>query len=220
MATLNSLAADAYTITNRPDLVAETLLSLRKAIRKYHGADTFKRDLAITRIDMTAQTPMMPNQYRWNLDLSLFAQLRRFKGVNYPTDLVPPYNQTPAPLVDWTLGSTRAREYHEVAPDNLFDSYGYERQNYFFVTGNTVTLKSGWYVDYLDFAYYQWPIVPTDPTATLASWIVNEYPDAVIEEASGAVFKMIGKDEEYQRFRDMFAENLAIIKATAVGETA
>lgn len=220
MATLASLADEVYTITNRPDLVAETLLSLRKAIRKFHGADTFKRDLAITRIDMTAQTPLDPNQYRWSLDLSLFPMLRRFKGVNYPTDLTLPINQLPAPLTDWTVGFNRAKEFHEIAPDNLFDSYGYERQNYFFITGNTVTIKSGWYIDYLDFAYYTWPAIPTNSTDTINSWIVNEYPDAVIEEAAGVVFKMIGKDEEFGRFQGLFLENLAIIKASAIGEVA
>ena len=105
MATLGTLAADVYTLTNRPDLVQETLLSLRKAIRKFHGADTFKQDLGKTRLDMSLQTPVQPNQYRWSIDLSTFSPLlRRFKGVNYPTDLSYPVNTTPAPLIDFTVG--------------------------------------------------------------------------------------------------------------------
>lgn len=217
MATLNSLAADVYTLTNRPDLTAETLISLRKAIRKFHAADTFKRDLGTVRLDITAMTPIAPNQYRWNIPLDTFPSFRRFKIVQYPLDLVLPANQTIAPLIDWPVGFQPTREYIEVAADNIFDSYGYEKPAYYFVTGDTVNLKSAWYIDRLDFTYYKWPVIPA-ADVTLNSWIVNTYPDAVVEEAAGAVFKMIGKDEEFARFQTLFAENLALIKASDIGE--
>ncbi len=217
MATLNSLAADVYTITNRPDLVSETLVSLKKAIRKFHGADTFKRDLATLRIDMTALTPIAPNQYRWNIPLDTFANFRRFKTIQYPTDLVLPVNQVPAPTIDWPGGFHPSRIYDEVAADNLFDRYGYEKPNCYFITGNSLNLKSGWYVDFLQFTWYQWPVIGLAADA-LTSWIVNTFPDSVVEEASGAVFKMIGKDNEFNRFSGLFADNLAIIKASDIGE--
>lgn len=217
MATLTSLAAEVYTLTNRPDLVAETLISLRKAIRKFHGADTFKRDLATVRLAITSFTPVAANQYRWNIPLDNFPNFRRFKTVQYPLDRVTPANQVAAPLVDWPGGFSPSREYCEVAVDNLFDSYGYEKSNYYFITGDTLNLKSGWYVDYLDFSYYKWPVIPAIGVA-LGSWIVNTYEDAIIEEAAGAVFKMIGKDEEFQRFQGLFLENLSIIKTTDLGE--
>lgn len=216
MATLNTLAAEVYTLTNRPDLVAETLSSLRKAIRKFHGADTFKRDLGTVRVNIAALTPIAPNQYRWNLPLDTFPNFRRFKVVQYPLDLILP-NNISSPLVDWPGGFSPSREYAEVAADNLFDSYGYERPNYYFITGDTLNLKSGWYVDYLDFTYYKWPVIPAVGD-TLGSWIVNTYPDAIVEEAAGAVFKMIGKDEEFARFQGMFNENLAIVKTGDIGE--
>jgi len=219
MSTLNTLAADVYTLTNRPDLVAETLISLRKAIRKFHGAETWKRDIATVRLDMTAEVPIQPDQYRWALDLiTKFPGLRRFKNVNYPADLQYPQSQIPAPLVDWSVGMCKDKEFKEVSADNIFDSYGLERINYYMINGNVVTVRSGWYVNFLDFIYYKWPDIPTDPTATLTSWIVNDYPDGIIEEAAGAVFKMIGKDEEFARFQTLFQENLAIMKTSTVGE--
>lgn len=220
MATISDLADDVYILTNRPDLVAETKVAIRKAIRKFHGADTFKRDISITRIDMTLQTPLEPNQYRWSLPLDLFTRFRRFKGVNYPVDKMPPINQIPAPLFDVQVGYSLDKQFHEIAPDNLFDGYGYQRQNYFIVTGNTVTVKSGWYINLLDFAYYQWPEIPTAVDVELSSWIVREYPDSIIDEAAGTVFKMIGKDDESQRYQALFLENLAILKATDLGEVA
>lgn len=218
MATLTSLAADVYVITNRPDLVAETKVAIRKAIRKFHGADTFKRDLRVQRVDMTALTPTDPNQYRWAIDLATFPMWRRFKAVNYPVGVVPPYNQIPAPMRDIAYGLQRTNVFEQVTPDNLYDSYGYERINYFMVAGNTVNVKAGWYMNLLDFTYYQWPVIPTLDSATIASWIVNDYPDAIVEEAAGTVFKMIGKDEEFNRFQALFNENLAILKTADIGE--
>ena len=220
MATLAALAEDVYTLTNRPDLVAETILSLKKALRKYHGADTWKRDINITRIDMTALTPVAPNQYRWNIPLDTFTRYRRMKGVNYPTDLSIPSPPVPAPLVDYTIGFNVDRVFHEIAPDNLFDRYGYERQNYFFITGNTLLVKSGWYVDFLDYTYYMWPAIPASSGEVFEDWIISSYPDSIVEEAAGQVFKMIGKDDESNRFMQMFADNLAIIKSTDIGEVA
>lgn len=218
MSTLLSLAADVYVITNRPDLVAETKVAIRKAIRKFHGADTFKRDLRTQRVDMKVLTPTEPNQYRWAIDLATFTRWRRFKSVNYPAGLIPPYNQIPAPMRDIAYGVNRTNNFVEISPDNLYDGYGYERLNYFMVVGNTVNVKSGWYIDLLEFAYYQWPEIPASDSTTLGSWIATDYPDAIVEEASGQVFKMIGKDEEFNRFNALFLENLSILRASDLGE--
>lgn len=217
MATLTTLAAEVYTLTNRPDLVAETLLSVKKAIRKFHGADTFKRDMTSVEVDMTALTPVSANQYRWNIPLDNFPQWRRPKVVQYPPNRSLSVAQTPAPLIDWPAGFSPSRIYEQLLPDDLFDGYGYEKPNYFYITGDTLHLKSGWYVDYLLFTYYRWPVIGAVGD-TLASWIVNTYPDAIVEEAAGAVFKMIGKDEEFNRYQSLFLENLAIIKGSDLGE--
>lgn len=218
MATLNTLAADVYTITNRPDLVMETTVALKKSIRKLHGADTFKQDMSVKRLDITALTPIAPNQFRWLVPLSEFERVRRFKSVQYPQDLIPPVWTTPAPLVDGSLIYSRSKEFTQLSPDDLFDSYGYEKGNYYFIAGSSLTVRASYYIDYLDFYFYQWPLVPTDLDATVLSWIAEQYPDAIIEEAASSVFKMIGKDEEYARFAALFNENLAIIKTGAIGE--
>lgn len=218
MATLTSLATDVYVLTNRPDLVAETRVALRKAIMKFHSADTFKRDLASRRLQMALFTPVQPNQFRWAIPLSEFPRFRRPSSLMYPLDLTPPQWQTPAPLIDWPAGFMRTRQYWETTADNLFDSYNAERQNCYFISGSILNIKSGWGADYLDFSYYQYPLVPTVPSDTITSWICDQYPDAVIEDAAGTVFKMIGKDDEYQRFMQLFAENLSILKMTDVGE--
>jgi hypothetical protein len=43
--TLAELIAEVYTLTGRPDLVAETSAAVRKATLKMHSVDFFYRDL-------------------------------------------------------------------------------------------------------------------------------------------------------------------------------
>lgn len=194
MATLASLAADVYTLTNRPDLVAETLLSLKKAIRKFHGADFFKRDLATHPLNLLTLPTVTADVYKWEINLP---DLTRFRKVK-------------------TIASLPVCEFVELAPDDLFDGYGYEKPWYWLVAGSVLTLKSASPLQSALVYYYQWPDIPADTGGTLSSWIVNEYPDAVVEEAASAVFKMIGKDEEYNRFNELFTQNLAIIRGTDI----
>ena len=217
MATLDSLAADVYVLTNRPDLVSETRVALRKAIYKFHSADTFKRDLWTQRLQMALYPPIDSDQFRWNIALTEFPRFRRPRFLRYPPDLAIPI-QTPAPLIDWPTGANWSREFVEVSSDNIFDSYRAEYTNYFFIAGSTLTIKAAYGVDYLDFSYYQYPLVPAVPTGPINSWICDQYPDAPIEEAAGTVFKMIGKDDEYNRYQTLFAENLGILRGTDVGE--
>ena len=217
MTTLAALADDVYVLTNRPDLVNETRVALRKAIMKVHGADTFKRDLVIQRLQMSLFPALDPNQHRWTIPLSEFPRFRRPKALHYPLDRNFPI-LPPAPLIDWGGITTRTREFTEVASDNLFDSYRSEVLNYFFIAGSTLNIKATFGVDYLDLHYYQYPLVPSNTSDQVLSWICDQFPDCVIEEAAGTVFKMIGKDEEHARYQTLFSENLGILRGTDVGE--
>src|SRR5690606_12952030 len=109
MATLQEIAADVYVYTNRPDLVTETEVAIRKAIKKFHGADTFKRDLVVQRMDMTALPPTYHGQYRWSIPLADFPRYRRFDCVRYPAGQYPQHNQAFAPLIDSAVGFTNNR---------------------------------------------------------------------------------------------------------------
>ena len=217
MATIDSLSADVYVLTNRPDLVSETKVALRKSIFKCHSADTFKRDLAIQRLQMATYPTIEPNSFRWSIGLNEFPRFRRPKFLRYPPELGSP-NIPPAPLIDYPTGAVWTREFTEIAADNLFDSYRSERSNYFYIAGSTITIKSSFGIDYLDFGYYQYPLIPALSTDNIVSWICNQYPDAVIEEAAGTVFKMIGKDDESARYQALFGENIMILRGTDVGE--
>lgn len=200
MATLSSIASDVYVLTNRPDLAQETKVAIRKAIFKFHGADTFKRDVAIQRIDFSSNTPIATNQFRWAIPLTDFPRFRRPRALIAPPDLVSPY------------------PFEERTQADIFDHYGYEKPNYFFISGSLLTINSYHNLSYLDLSYYQWPAVPAVVTDPIVSWICDQYVDAIIEEAAGTVFKMIGKDDEYNRYQALFSENIAIVRGTDLGE--
>lgn len=209
MASIASLATDVHTITNRPDLVSETIRALRKAINKLHSAETFPRDLTRVRLQMALYSPVQPNQYRWAFDLSdadVFPRFRRLYSLNYPTDLIPP------------TSGLECRQVNIVSVDNLFDSYRDERYQYAYIAGMSMQVKLSWAMDYLDVWYYMWPQIPSDPEDTIQSWICDQFPDAVVDEACADVFKMIGKDDESSLYRTLFNENLAMLKTAAVGE--
>ena len=217
MATLATLADDVYVLTNRPDLVSETRVALRKAIMKLHSADTFKRDLVTQRLQMALYSPTSPGLFRWVIQLSDFPLFRRPKFLRYPPELAIPV-QIPAPLIDYTGVVRWQREFKEVAADQLFDAYSSEWLNYFYVAGSSLVIKAAYGVDYLDFSYYKYPTIPTSTSDPIVSWICDQYPDAAIEEAAGTVFKMIGKDDEHARYQSLFAENIAILRGTDLGE--
>lgn len=202
MATINSISADVYTLTNREDLVPETKVAIRKAIFKFHSADTFKRDLRTTRLTMSTYPLVTPDQFRWEIQLSEFPNFRRPKVLRYPLE----------------LRLWHDNDFEELSAENLFDSYKAEVKRYFFVAGSILSIRADVSPDYLDFTYYAYPAVPPDSDATIQSWICDQYVDSIVEEAAGTVFKMIGKDDEYARYQTLFAENLAILRATDVGE--
>ena len=223
MATLNSLAADVYTITNRPDLVTETRVALRKAVFKFHLADTFSRDLAKTRVQTSLLTPTVADQWRYQLDTQDAEQFPRFRRLSYlvyPPELCPPLNIIPAPLRDVSGLWPDARAIKVYSIDDIFDSYRTERPQYATLMGSALNVKLGWGMDYFDIYYFQYPLVPSVVTDPITSWICDQYPDAVIEEACSTVFKMIGKDDEAGRYLQLFGENLAMIKGIAIGEDA
>ena len=52
--TLNELIAEVYTITNRPDLVAQTLMAVRSATLKLHQSDYYYKDIFETGFQFTS----------------------------------------------------------------------------------------------------------------------------------------------------------------------
>jgi len=196
----NSIVADCYSLTVRPDLVAETAIAVRKATMKFHQADGWKNDIITSLIPLPVTTSGDSFSYRYTLDLTQAGSLPYFRKISS----IDEYNN---PLI--------GNEYHfkELDNDRIFDDYMLEDINYYYRAGQAIQLRVNKQLTTLSVDYWRYPdVTPTGYT----SWIAQQFPDAIVCEATATIFAAIGKSDEAQRYAAMFAENLAMLRMTEI----
>lgn len=191
MTTLTELRNSVYTITNRPDLVAETTLAIQTATLKEHAAIDYTKDLVSVIIPTV---PTVPETYRYELDTqSLVLLPRKYKAVReiLPADLLPA-----AQTISGVYGLI---DFREVAVDNIFNGYQQERPNYYYLQSagilNVVAARA---VANIQLIYYGLVKVGE---ATYASWIADQFPYAIQLAAAASIYASIGRDSESKRLR-------------------
>lgn len=197
-ATYLAIVADVYSLTARPDLIAETALAVRKATMKAHSADLWKNDLAVVYPTMPVLSANGDVSFRYALDLTDTATYPLYRRVSY----VKEYN---VPLTGQEI------QFKELDMDRLLDNYLLEGINYFSQAGMQVQLRCNKALGQVAVGYYKYPDINQ---ATYTSWIADQYRDMIIEEATAAIYKAIGKDTEYQRLAQNFGENLHMLQMT------
>jgi len=193
--TLTELQDEVYTITKRPDLIAETLLAVRQATLALHQSDYFWKDLAETGLSFSTSAYLQEIEYR--------SILPRFRAIKYlrKSD---------------SAGATGAF-FDVITPEAVLDLYGTDRTNVCYAAGASIEIKSNTQIQYVILGYYQNPVVTT---AGFDSWIALDHPYAIVLEAAEKVFKMIGKTEEFAAFkflRDEERTRLSLSNIQAVG---
>lgn len=205
MTTFADLQNSVYTITNRPDLINETTLAIKRAILKEHAAMDYPRDLLIL---STPLTQADPNYYRYALSLvtlGLYSTLRKIKNIQ---EIPATLDQA---LVTFT-GYWGELKFEEVAADNIFDSYQRERINYFYRYGSSINLVAVRQIDRIGMTYYAKPDLSN--TATYSDWLADLYDYVIYTHAAAEIFRVIGKSDEYRMQLDQIRENrLDIIKS-------
>jgi hypothetical protein len=204
MTTFAELLDNVYTVTNRPDLIAETTLAIQKATIKEHSAIDWPRDLQssnVIALDNTAGNWKYAIQVS---DIALASTVRKIKTIREVL--------ATTPNVFYTFqGYWGEVDFTEQAADNIFDNYGLERYNYYLREGTNIILTAYRQVDQIGVVYYSLPI--TIP-ASYASWIADMYPYVIYEAATADIFKLIGKTDESQLYRQKMGDNrLDIIKS-------
>lgn len=192
MTTLTDLAADVYTLTNRPDLVNETNVALRAATLKMHQSDFYYKDLVEKPIVFSSAAYNQSFQYK-----SLFPQWRAVKYLRK----VDPVTFLPGTLLQL------------LTPDEILDGYGYQKQDVFYVAGQDLQINSSTQQANFIIGFYQHPTVVA---ATYSSWIADEFPFAIIFEACATIFKAIGFDEQEAVYRTLSAEQITLIKMSNI----
>lgn len=193
-ALLTSLVADVYSLTNRPDLVGETLLAVKTAALKAHQLDYFYKDIFETGIQFDESLSQQSLDYK-----TLVPRWRALKYVReYPFDGTTGY---PGNFLEL------------VTPDDVLDSYCINKENVCYIAGVTLQIRTRAAMQYFLVGCYRYPDVGND---TFDSWIATEQPGAIVYEAAATVFKTIGYDEQFSAYQSMVATQYAELKITNI----
>lgn len=188
----NEVVEDVYVLTKRRDLVAETEHAVRSATLKMHHTDFYSKDLLEKGLEFETA------QYRQQLDyISVVPNLRAFKYLRRAEN-----------------SCDDAGPFFElVTPDELLDSYGFNRNNIYYIAGRIAEIRSCTSFRFALMGCYVHPIVKK---GEYCSWIAEQYPYCIIHEATRVIFKTIGKDEEAATYERLVAEAMALLKLSNV----
>ena len=192
---LSDMITEVYSLTNRPDLVAETLSALKTATLQMHHKDFWYKDL------QQATLQLQQADYVGVFDTSLLQRYRAMKFIRkwYPTGI------NSVTLQSTGVGGPRLTQ---IDPDSIFDSYARERSDVYYIAGRSVNIKTS---DQLSTFLVGWYRHPDINVATYDSWIAEEHPYAIIQSAAGQVFKLIGYDEQSTRYNNLVQEQVEML---------
>ena len=192
MATLADLVNEVYTITNRPDLVAETTAAVKAATLKAHQTDFYYKDILEIPVEFPSDAYIQALEYRAIVPLyRALSYLRLTDSTGIDT----------GPLLDICT------------PHETIDNYGVNKTNIAYVAGQVIQIRADAKFQYIFLGCY---VHPSIVDATYNSWIANEHPYAIIFDACATIFKMIGFDEQAKMYRDMVNEQLAEVKISNI----
>ena len=186
MASFSSLLTDVYTITNRPDLVAETKLAVRQATLKMHHSDHYPKDIFETGISWNPVAFTQSLQYK-----NLVPRWRGFKYLRKYSDGVP------------------GAFFELLTPEASLDRYAINKDNICYLAGDMLEIRSSTEDTYMLLGCYLHP----DVTETgYTSWIADEHPFAIVSDAAASIFKMIGFDEQAAYMKQTVTEQVALLR--------
>lgn len=195
--TLTELRNEVYTLTNRPDLVAETLSAIRAATLKLHQQDYYYKDLYETGIDFGVAAYKQQMEYRL-----LVPNWRALKYIR-KTD---------------NTGYDDGQFLEVLAiPEMVEDDYKINKKDVCYVAGTVVQILSSTELRYILLGCY---VNPNITEAGYNSWIALDHPYAIVFEAAATVFKMVGDTEKFAAhtaLAQMEANNVKISNIQAVG---
>ena len=174
----DSILADVLTLTNRPDLTAETGIALRSATLSVHSKAAYPRDC-------TTQLVKIPNaSYLTSIDAQLL--LPRLRGLSR------------IQLVDVNYVPLEFPAIEIIEIDDIKDAeYKVYRNDVAYIAGTAVNIRStvlgyGFLVE-----YFQLPNVRRD---SYNSWIAQLAPDVIVYTAAALVFATNGNEEKSKSY--------------------
>jgi hypothetical protein len=190
--TLTELINEVYTITGRPDRSGETLSAIKSATLKAHQCDFFYKDIFETGIAFDGAAYTQQLDYR-----SLIPRWRANKYLR---------------IYDNATG-TPGRFLDLIQPELVLDRYTVEKTNIYYYAGAYLNLKMDSQQQYFLYGCY---LNPNITQSGFTSWIALDHPYAIVFDAAATVFKAIGKDDEAATYRNLVAEQIAIIRGSNI----
>lgn len=196
--TFSELFAEVVTVTNRPELLDDIKVGLRRSTLKMHGLEFWKFDLQQKYVSISPQS--------YNFQISIadnFPNWRQWcfiKGFN-PTG----YDS----LLNTYTGSW-LQDFNPADANRLINSYGKQFSDVYYTAGKDCNFRSSIPLQMILVGYYSRPVIT--PEIQYDSWIAREYPYAIIDDACKGIFKAIGMDDKVKLFDQMVAEHIQVLK--------
>jgi hypothetical protein len=192
MAALNDLAAEIYTITNRPDLAAETLSAIKAATLKGHQSDFYQKDIVEVALEFQTAAYLQDFDYK--------AAIPRWRAAKYFRKFDPTTGDG--------MGFIKI-----ITPEDILDGYGVNRVNVAYLAGVNYKIKSNDLLQYMLVGAY---VNPDITDSGYNSWISDDHRYFIIYEACRLIFKMIGFDEQSSSYERLVGEQMQLLKTSQV----
>ena len=186
--TLTELTDAVAELTNRPDLTALTLQTVKSSTLKAHQSDYYPKDLYESGVDFGASAYFQSFAYR---------------------DVLPRWRASKFfRKYDATLES--AGEFFKlITPEQVLDGYNIAREDVYYLAGDVFQFRSATEFQYALMGCY---LNPDIADATFTSWVALDSPYAIVYDAAAVIFKAIGKDEEAAVYKQLVAEQYALLR--------
>lgn len=190
--TLAELVSNVYTITGRPDRVAETSAAIQSATLRGHQSDYYYKDIYESGIAFSSSDYVQSLDYR--------ALLSRWRALKY----LRKYDYTnAAPGMFLTL----------IPPELVLDRYKVQKQDVCYVAGEYVQINSATQEQYYLLGCY----INPDVTSTgYSSWIALDHPWFIIYDAAAKVEIALGKLEEAKVHAAMAEDELNRLRVSNI----
>lgn len=190
MSLWSDIRADVVELTKRPDLIADTDIAIRLAIRNAHKSGRFWRDLQSSTIG----------------PLSTATEVQSANIVDFTTR----FRQ--AALVQ---SGTRPDVHLEVVTiEGLLDWEGYPKKNICWAAGTALNIRALNPEATYKFTYYQYPVI--SPQDSMNSWIADQHQELISLWAAMTVLNAVNEQEIVGRLEKLALEAYSQLKKDSI----
>lgn len=193
--TFDELLTEVYTLTSRPDLIAETKTAVKAATLKAHQTDFYSKDIYEKYVELSTE-----EDYVFSFDY--ISYIPNFRAIKYIRRLDTNTNEPSAFLT-------------VVDPTDVLDMFGSTKTDVCYIAGRIIEIKSSVAFSKMILGCYVLPIVSE---TNFASWVAELYPYSIVFEAARVVFKTIGYDEQSAQYEKLVAEQYTLLRSSAFSD--